>query len=117
VNIVVTILFVQDLPITRHQYRDRIREKEHSGGNGTGRAVGARVSNSCILQIDGIHQVMQSDVGVAAAQPRQQWGKKPKKSAKRVTAERTEEQIEPNDIGFHFPDGLKKSKRTRGIVK
>jgi hypothetical protein len=117
VDIVVAILFMQDLPIPRHEHRNRIREQEHSGGNSAGRAVGARVSNPCILQIDGIHQVMQGDMGVAAAQTRQQRSKQTQEGIQRISAKRTEEQIEPDHIGFQFSDGAEKSKRTRGVVE
>jgi hypothetical protein len=106
VNIVVTVLVMKDLPISGHEHGDRIREQEHSGGNRPGSPVGSRITNPRILQIDGIHQVVQSDVGIAAAQTRQQRGKESQEGVERIPAKRTEEQIEPHHIGFQFPDCL-----------
>jgi len=67
VNIVVAVLFVKNLPVPGHEHRDGVREEDHSGGNSAGSAVKTRVLHACILQIDSIHQMMQSDVGIAAA--------------------------------------------------
>ena len=55
VNIVVAILFVEDLPVPGHEHRYRVRQKNHSGGNRAGCPVNARVLHARILQIDGIH--------------------------------------------------------------
>ena len=68
VNVVVAILFLEDLPITGHQHGDRIGEEKHSCSHGARRAIQARMLNSSILQIDGVHQVMQSYVGIAPTQ-------------------------------------------------
>ncbi|MHB8217946.1 MAG: hypothetical protein ACYDDS_17885 [Candidatus Sulfotelmatobacter sp.] len=68
-NVVVTILLVEYLPIPRHKHRNRIREQQHPGGDSTSRAVDARVANPCIFQIDGIHQMVQRHVCITAAQP------------------------------------------------
>jgi hypothetical protein len=66
-HVVAAIFFMQDLSITGHQYRDRVRQQQHSGGDGAGEAVGTWIPHSRILQVHGIHQVMQSNVGVVSA--------------------------------------------------
>ncbi|HXM65553.1 MAG TPA: hypothetical protein VN911_02395 [Candidatus Acidoferrum sp.] len=76
VNIIVPILFMKDLPIPGHEHGDRIREQQHPCGNSAGGAVKTRMLYPSIFQIDGVHQVVQSHVGIAAAQTRQQRRKK-----------------------------------------
>src|SRR6267154_4616813 len=75
------------------------------------------MSNSCILQIDDVHQVMQSDVGIAPTQTDQQRSKEAQKGVERISAERAEQQIKPHYIGFQSADCLEKAKRTGGIVE
>jgi hypothetical protein len=67
----VTILVVEDLPVPGHEYRNRIREQEHPGGDRASGAVDARVPNPGVLQINSIHQVVQRHVGIAAAHTRE----------------------------------------------
>lgn len=54
--------------------------------------------NTCVLQIDRVHEVMQGDVSVAAAQTCQQRSEQPEESIEGIAAEGAEQQIEPNDI-------------------
>jgi hypothetical protein len=67
VNILAAVFFVKDFAIARHQHRNRIRQQQQPRRKRSGKPVGARMPHSCILQVDGIHQVMQSDVRIAAA--------------------------------------------------
>lgn len=99
-NVVVTIFLGEDFSISRHEHRDGIREKQQSRGHCASHAIGTRVSNAGILQIDGIHEVVQCDVCVATAQTRKQRSEEPEEGIQRITAECAEEQIEPNDIWF-----------------
>jgi hypothetical protein len=117
VNIVMAILFLQNFPIPRHQHGNRIREQEHSCSHGASRAVNARMPHPGVLQVDSVHQMMQSDVGIAATQPRQQRRQKPQKSVDRIPAKSTEEQIEPHHIGLQMADRLRQSKGSCGIVE
>jgi hypothetical protein len=75
------------------------------------------VPDSRVFQIDGIHQVMESDVGVTAAQARHQGREESQESIEGIAAKRAEEQIEPHHIGFQFGDGLEDAKRAGGIVE
>ena len=108
VNIFATIFFGQNSAIARHEHRHRIRQEQHSGGNGASHLVGAWVTNARILQIDSIHQVVQGDVRVASTQAGEQWSEKAQKSIHRVAAERTEKQIEPHHIRLQLRQGCKK---------
>jgi hypothetical protein len=58
VNIVATILLVQNPAIPWHQNGNRIRQQQHSGGKGSRHPISTRVFHSCILQIHGIHEVV-----------------------------------------------------------
>ena len=72
-HVVMTIFFVEDLTIAGHEHRHRIRQQEHSGGHSASQTVGMRVSNPGVLQVDGVHQVMQGDVGITATQSGKKW--------------------------------------------
>jgi hypothetical protein len=65
-NIGSAIFFVQNLAIARHEHRNRIRQQKHARGQRSSHPVEARVAYAGIFQIDGIHQVMQSNVRVTA---------------------------------------------------
>jgi hypothetical protein len=108
VNIFATIFFGQYPAIAWHEHRHRIRQEQHSGGNGASHLVNARVTNARILQIDSIHQVMQGDVRVASTQAGEQRSKKAQKGIHRITSERTKKQIEPHHIRLQFRQGCKK---------
>lgn len=49
VDIVAPIFFVQDLAISRHKNRDRIRQKKHSGRDCSSQTICARVPHAGIL--------------------------------------------------------------------
>jgi hypothetical protein len=69
------IFFVENLPIARHEHRNRIREQKHPRGQRSSHPVEARVPHASVLQIDCVHQMMQGNVRVAAAQAREQRSK------------------------------------------
>jgi hypothetical protein len=69
VHIVASIFLVQYLAVSGHQYGNRIGQKQHPCGHGASPPVRPRVPYSCILQVDRIHEVMQSYVRVAPAHP------------------------------------------------
>jgi hypothetical protein len=104
VHVVATIFFMQDLAISRHEHRNGIRQKKHLGGDGSRQTVGARVTNTSIFQIDGVHQMMQGDVGIATGQTGKHRGEKSGKSNQRIAAESAEEKIKPNHIWFELAD-------------
>ncbi|HEV2400701.1 MAG TPA: hypothetical protein VGS27_27445 [Candidatus Sulfotelmatobacter sp.] len=54
---------------------------------------------------------------VAPAQSREQWGHQATKRDKRIAAERTEEQVEPNYIRFVLPHALQEIKNGLRIVE
>jgi hypothetical protein len=75
------------------------------------------VPNPRVLQVDGIHQVVQRHMGVSPTQSRKQGSKQPHESVQRIAAKRAEEQIEPHHIGFQFAHCTQKSNGVCGIFK
>jgi hypothetical protein len=69
--VVTSIFLVEDFAIPRHEHRYRIRQQEHSGGNRAGHAISTSVPDTGILQIDGIHQMVQRHMSVATAHARE----------------------------------------------
>jgi hypothetical protein len=116
-HILAAIFFMKNFAITGHEYRHRIRQQKHSSGYRAGGAVGAGVADSRVFQIDGIHQMVQSDMGIAAAEPRQQGGQQPGEGDQRISAKCTEQQIEPHHIRLQLAQGAQNSKRAGGIVE
>jgi hypothetical protein len=53
-----------------------------------------------IFEVDGIHQMMQGDMRVAAHQTSEKRREKARERDERVPAEGAKEQVEPNDIGL-----------------
>jgi hypothetical protein len=103
-HIIAAIFFVENLAITRHEHRHRIRQQKHPGSDRSCHTISARMPHPGIFQIDGIHQMMQSDMRVAATHARQHWGEEPRKSNQRIAAECAEKKIEPHHVGLQFPE-------------
>jgi len=97
-NILAAIFFREDPAIARHEYGHRIREQQHPGSHCTRGSVSTRVSNARILQINGIHQVMQGNVSVAPTQTGKQRSKKAHEGIQGIASKSAEEQIEPHYI-------------------
>ncbi len=117
VNVIAPVFFVQNFAIPRHEYRNRIREQQHSRRYRTSHAVQPRVANAGILQVHGVHQVMQGDVGVAAAQSRHERSEQPEECIERIAAEGAEEQIEPDDIRLQPIESFQDACRAGGVVE
>src|SRR5580704_16361169 len=60
---------------------------------------------------------MQRNVGVAAAQSRQQWSHQSGKSDQWITAERAEQQIEPNHIRLKSMQRLQQTESTTRVIE
>lgn len=57
-NIVTAVFVVENPAIPRHEDGDRVRQKKHSGGHCAGKTVGARVTDTGVFQVHGVHEVM-----------------------------------------------------------
>jgi hypothetical protein len=70
-----------------------------------------------IFEVDGIHQVMQGDMRVAAHQTSEKRREQARECDERIPAEGAKEQIEPNDIGLELIDRTENSNRAGRIVE
>ena len=116
-HIVATILVIENLSIARHQYRYGIGEQHHAGRQSSGRTIEPLVTDAKVLEIHGVHQVMQRDVGIASAEPREQRRHKPAERNHGATPESTEQEIEPDDIRLETPDGADDANGTSRVIE
>ncbi len=73
--------------------------------------------DASILQIDGVHQMMQRDVRIASAQASKQRRREAAEGNEGIVAERAEQEIEPNDIGLALVNGPDQAENTARIVE
>lgn len=116
-HIIAAVFFMQNFSISRHEHGNGVGEKKHARSHGSGQPIGARVTHASILQIHGVDEMVQRDVGVATAQTGKQRSGESGKSNQRIAAESAEKQIEPNHIRFLFADRVQNAGGTGGIVK
>lgn|GEM_PF-3139789 len=110
-NVIATIFVVKNLAISRHEHGDGIGQQQHPGGERACQAISPGVAHPGVLQVDGVHQVMQSNVSVTAAEARQQGCEQTEERIPGTAAERAEKQVEPDHVRLHSayciqnPDG------------
>lgn len=117
VNVVATVFFMQYFAISRHEHGNGVGKKQHLGGESSRQTIGARVANTSIFQIHGVHQVMQRDMGIATGETGKNRGEKPGKSNQRIAAEGAEEEIKPNHVRFEFADRVQDVNRACRVVE
>ncbi len=116
-DVVASILVIQNLSIAWHQYRNRVGKQKHARGDRSGEAVELLVANSNILQFDRVHQVMKCDVRIAATQASQQRRHQSPERDQRIPAERAEQQVEPHYVRLQLAQSFQQPIRTRGIIE
>jgi hypothetical protein len=116
-HVVASIFFMKDLAVSGHEHGDGIRAQEHFGGDSAGQTVGARMLDAGIFKVDGVHQVMQGDMRVAAGQTSEKRCQEAREGDERVPAEGAEEQVEPHYIGLELVDRAENSNRAGRIVE
>jgi hypothetical protein len=117
VNIAASVLLLQHLAVIGNQNGQGIRLEEQFGRHGARELIQAGEPNARVVQIDAVHQVMQSHVSIKAAEPGQKRKSQTAKSGQRIASERRKDQIEPDHIGFLPPYGGPQSGHAFGIVK
>lgn len=75
------------------------------------------MTNAHVFEFYGIHQVMQRNVGITATQAGEQRRHQARKSYERVTAERAEEQIKPDDIRLQPVQGFQQPEYAAGSIE
>jgi hypothetical protein len=66
--VVAAVLVIQNFAVPGHQNRNRIRKQKHPGRDRTSNAIKTFMAHASVLQFHCIHQMMQCDVRVTAAQ-------------------------------------------------
>jgi hypothetical protein len=117
VHVVAAVFVGEDLAIAGHQYRHGVGEQQHARGEGASQAIGTDETNADVFEIDGIHEMVQGDVGVAAAQTSEQRNRQAGKSTQRMVAESAEEQIEPRNIGLEFAQDAEQPQCARRVIR
>jgi hypothetical protein len=79
VNVSATIFFIQNLAVSRHEHRNRIRHQEHSRCHCSRHAVHPLETDTSIAEFNRVHQMMQGHVREASAHPRQNGSHQPGK--------------------------------------
>lgn len=74
-HVIPAVFFMQNIAVSRHEYRHRICQEKHSRRKSASESIGAGMADASIFQIDRVHQMMKGDVGVAAGEPRQHGSK------------------------------------------
>ena len=69
-----------------------------------------------IAQVDGVHQVMEGDMRVVAAQTSEQWRRQTGKRGQRVVAKCAEQQVEPDHIRLQLVQQVQQPHRAGEIV-
>jgi len=75
------------------------------------------VTNTGILQIYGIHQVVQGDMGIAAGEACEQGSEQPGECDERIASKCAEEQIEPYNVRLEPSNGAQKSNRAEWVIE
>jgi hypothetical protein len=116
-NIVTTVFVIQDLAVSGHQHRDGIRQEKHSRGYRARYAIQALMTHAHILELNCVHQVVQGHVRVPPRQSRKQRRHEAAERDRWISAERAEQQIEPDHIGLQLPNVLKEPISCSGIIE
>lgn len=116
-HIIPAVFIAEDLAISRHQYRDGICEQQHPRRDSARGAINTSVPHSRIFEIDGIHQMMQSDVGVASAHARQHWCHQSQKRIQRIAPKCAKKQIEPDYVRLYLSNRFKDTQHIQRVVK
>jgi hypothetical protein len=72
--ILATVLFLQNIAISRHKHGHRIGQQEHASGQGSGEPVGAGMANPGVLEVDRVHQMVERHMRITTTQSRQNRG-------------------------------------------
>lgn len=116
-HVLAAILLQENLAIARHENRNRIGHEEQSGRYSATSAIKLREIHTRIVEVHGVHQVVQRYMGVVAIQPAQQRKSEPAKSDRRLATKRSEQQVEPNNVRLEFSDPPQQPPGTAGVVE
>lgn len=87
VHVVAAVSLRQYLPVVRHQHRDRIRQQQDARRDGSCQTVRPRKTDSEILQVHRVHEVVQRYMRVPSCEAREKRGGQAGEGVQRVVAE------------------------------
>ena len=71
VDVSATIFFIQNLAVSWHEHRNRIRHQEHPCGHGSRHPVHPLEADTSIPEFNRVHQMVQSHVRETSSHPRE----------------------------------------------
>src|SRR5580704_19032282 len=116
-DVVISVFVEQNFAISRHENRNRIREQQDSGGEDTHGAIDTPETYPRILEVRGVHKVMQGDISVEAGQADQRRRNQTCKCNERVTSEGAVKQVEPNHVRLQLVQPAQESNGTCRIIE
>ena len=116
-DIVATVLIIQDLAVSRHENGHGVRKQKHPRGHRTSESIQAFMAHSCVLQFNRVHEVMQSHMGISPTQARKQRRHEAAEGDEWVPAKGAEQKIKPDHIRLQAPDGSDQPIDRGGIVE
>jgi hypothetical protein len=115
--VVSTVFLKQEFAIAGHEHRNRICQQQHSGGDGARHAIRVREAHAGIFQVDRVHQMVEGDVAVAAAEPGEERSHESGESIERIASEGAEQQIKPDHVGLKLVECPEEPHGRRGVVE
>lgn len=97
-NVVPSILFLQNLAIAGKQNGNGVGQEHATCSYGAREPIQPLIANTGVFQVYRVHQVMQGDVRVGTGEASEHWRHQPRERNHRTAAESTEEQIEPYNV-------------------
>ncbi len=116
VHVAGPVFLLQQLAIGGQQDRNRVGRQQHPRSHFPYAAIHGAEMHVRIAQIDRVHQVMQRDMRIVAAQTGEQRGRQTAERGQRIVAKGAEQQVEPDDVRIQLMHHAQQPRRTGGIV-
>jgi len=117
VHVVASVLVVENLAISGHEHGNGIGQQQHARGHRTRCFIEPGMTNTGIFEIDGVHEVMQGDVGIAPAEAREERRGESAKGNDGIAPESAEQKVEPHDVGLAFIDRSDQTEAAARIIE
>jgi hypothetical protein len=111
------ILFPKNAAVGGHEHGNRIRRQQNLSGSVACQVVNVPAAHARILEIHGLHELVESHMGVEAGGPNHCWKRHSQERGQRLATEAGETQIEPYDIRLNMPDGSQQPYRIAQAVE
>lgn len=116
-DVVTAIALRKNFLVAGHEDGYGIREQQHSRRYCACQPISTRKTNAEILQIHGVHQVMQGHVRVFPREARDKRCAQSCECINWIVAERAEEQVKPHHVGIELAEFGEQPKSAVGTVR